>query len=68
MAGGGGGGGGAGYDISASSSATSAAKQTVAKRVNVEQGRITFGARKDNTLLYVALGLAAVFILFKGVK
>ncbi len=60
--------GGSAYDISASSSATSAAKQTIAKRITRDQGRITFGARKDNKLLYLGIGVAIAWLVLRVIK
>ena len=58
-------GGGAGYDISASSSAASASRQTVANDIDFEVGRLTFGAKQDNTMLYIIGGVAVLFALLK---
>lgn len=58
-------GGGAGYDISASSSAASASRQTVANQITNETGRLTFGTRDDNKLLYIVGGVVAAFVLLK---
>lgn len=58
--------GGGAYDISASTSATSGAKQTSANEQSFEIGRLTFGNSSKNTMfLYGAIALVAVVFLFK---
>lgn len=62
----GGSGGGAGYDISASSSATSGSKQTVANEQSFEVGTLNFGNSKSNNMLLIgAVALVAVVLLMK---
>ncbi len=61
------GGGGAGYDISASSTATSGSKQTVAGENRFSVGALTFGTKQNNTPLYIIGGLIVAAFLFKKV-
>jgi len=57
--------GGAGYDISASTSAASAARQTVANRNDFSFGNLSFGTKQDNTMMYILGGAVVLFVLLK---
>jgi len=62
--------GGAGFvgDISASVASSAASKSTVAAENQFEIGRLTFGAKQDNTTLFIVGGLVLVagYFLLKG--